>query len=73
MEPRITSYNVCYTKLLRKVYEVAKSANPNKHERSDNFGAICDEYIAEYYPEGGEVEAPISLIKRYYHDSYNFV
>lgn len=51
-----------------KVYEVAKSANPNKHERSDNFGAICDEYIAEYYPEGGEVEAPISLIKRYYHD-----
>ncbi|MCT4646206.1 MAG: polyribonucleotide nucleotidyltransferase [Carboxylicivirga sp.] len=51
-----------------KAYEVAKSANPNKHERIDAFGAICDEFIETNYPEDSEEEAPVSLIKKYYHD-----
>ncbi|WP_439184190.1 polyribonucleotide nucleotidyltransferase [Carboxylicivirga taeanensis] len=51
-----------------KAYAVAKSANPNKHERIDAFAAIIDEYIAENYPEGSEEEVPESLIKKYYHD-----
>ncbi|MBS2097941.1 polyribonucleotide nucleotidyltransferase [Carboxylicivirga linearis] len=50
-----------------KAYEVAKSANPNKHERIDAFGAICDEFIAENYNEE-EDEIPTGLIKKYYHD-----
>ncbi|MBS2212933.1 polyribonucleotide nucleotidyltransferase [Carboxylicivirga mesophila] len=51
-----------------KAYAVAKSANPNKHERIDAFGAIVDEFIAENYPEDSEEEAPVGLIKKYYHD-----
>ncbi|WP_430813483.1 polyribonucleotide nucleotidyltransferase [Carboxylicivirga sp. RSCT41] len=51
-----------------KAYAVAKSANPNKHERIDAFGAICEEFIAENYPEDSEEEAPEGLIKKYYHD-----
>ena len=50
-----------------KAYEVAKSANPNKHERIDAFGAICDEFIAKNYNEE-EDEIPTGLIKKYYHD-----
>jgi len=49
-----------------KAYEVAKSANPNKHERIDGFGAICEEFIADNY--GEEDEIPKGLIKKYYHD-----
>ncbi len=49
-----------------KAYEVAKSANPNKHERIDAFGAICEEFIANNYNE--EDEIPTGLIKKYYHD-----
>jgi len=51
-----------------KAYAVAKSANPNKHERIDAFGAICDEFIESNYPEDAEEEAPTGLIKKYYHD-----
>ncbi len=51
-----------------KAYAVAKSANPNKHERIDAFGAICDEFIEANYPEDAEEEAPVGLIKKYYHD-----
>nr|WP_319401512.1 polyribonucleotide nucleotidyltransferase [uncultured Carboxylicivirga sp.] len=50
-----------------KAYAVAKSANPNKHERIDAFAAICDEFIAENYNEE-EDEIPTGLIKKYYHD-----
>ncbi|MCU4164259.1 polyribonucleotide nucleotidyltransferase [Carboxylicivirga caseinilyticus] len=49
-----------------KAYAVAKSANPNKHERIEAFEAICDEFIAENYTE--EDEIPTGLIKKYYHD-----
>ncbi len=51
-----------------KAYEVAKSANPNKHERIDAFAAIVEEFIATNYPEDSEEEAPETLIKKYYHD-----
>ncbi|WP_430810240.1 MULTISPECIES: polyribonucleotide nucleotidyltransferase [unclassified Carboxylicivirga] len=51
-----------------KAYEVAKSANPNKHERIDAFAAICDEFIEANYPEDAEEEAPVGLIKKYFHD-----
>nr|WP_321453326.1 polyribonucleotide nucleotidyltransferase [uncultured Carboxylicivirga sp.] len=50
-----------------KAYAVAKSANPNKHERIDAFAAICDEFIAENYNEEDD-EIPTGLIKKYYHD-----
>ncbi len=50
-----------------KAYEVAKAANPNKHERIDAFGAICEEFIAENY-NAEEDEIPTGLIKKYYHD-----
>ncbi|MBK3518378.1 polyribonucleotide nucleotidyltransferase [Carboxylicivirga marina] len=50
-----------------KAYEVAKSANPNKHERIDGFGAICEEFIADNY-NAEEDEIPTGLIKKYYHD-----
>jgi len=49
-----------------KAYEVAKSANPNKHERIEAFGAICEAFIADNYTE--EDEIPSGLIKKYYHD-----
>ncbi|WP_289054561.1 polyribonucleotide nucleotidyltransferase [Carboxylicivirga marina] len=50
-----------------KAYEVAKSANPNKHERIDGFGTICEEFIADNY-NAEEDEIPTGLIKKYYHD-----
>jgi polyribonucleotide nucleotidyltransferase len=51
-----------------KVYAIAKSARP-KHERSDEFTKIIDEFI-ESLPEleHDEMEARNSMIKRYYHD-----
>jgi polyribonucleotide nucleotidyltransferase len=45
-----------------KAFEVARVANPNKHERMDAFNAIVDDYNAE------EDEIPTGLIKKYYHD-----
>jgi polyribonucleotide nucleotidyltransferase len=49
-----------------KAYVVAKSSNPNKHERSENFEAIRDAFV-ETIPEE-EREAKLPMIKRYYHD-----
>ncbi|MDR0976877.1 MAG: polyribonucleotide nucleotidyltransferase [Prevotellaceae bacterium] len=49
-----------------KAYAVAASGNTNKHERSDAFDAICEEYKATYSEEELETKAP--LIDRYYHD-----
>ncbi len=52
-----------------KVYAAAMKQNPNKHERSEAFKAIVDEFIENYKAELGEgVEMNESLIKRYYHD-----
>src|ERR1017187_7688911 len=49
-----------------KVYEVAKSQNPDKHARSDAFKAIVNA-IVEAVPEE-EQEVKVPLIKKYYHD-----
>ena len=55
-----------WAKTYDKVYEVAKSCNPNKHERIENFEAIKAEYIAALDPE--EAAAKKALISKYYHD-----
>jgi polyribonucleotide nucleotidyltransferase len=55
-----------WAKTYDKVYAVATSCNPNKHERGDNFSAIKAEYIesldADYAAEKKD------LISKYYHD-----
>lgn len=51
-----------------KAYKLACSAIANKAERERQFSAVCDEFIAENYPEDFEGEIPEALIKRYYHD-----
>jgi polyribonucleotide nucleotidyltransferase len=48
-----------------KVYAVAKEQTA-KHERSEKFGAIYDEFMETIAEEEREEKAP--LIKRYYHD-----
>lgn len=48
-----------------KVYEVAKSMLP-KHERSEAFSAIKEEFLATLSEEDQEEKA--SLVGRYYHD-----
>ncbi len=50
-----------------KVYEVAK-AGLAKHDRSDKFSAIKEEYIEANYAEAEEGDVPTELIGRYYHD-----
>ncbi|MFH0896353.1 MAG: polyribonucleotide nucleotidyltransferase [Bacteroidota bacterium] len=55
-----------WDQLYQKVYDVAKSCNANKHERSDNFKAVREAFI-ESLPEE-ERAAKLALIKRYYHD-----
>ncbi len=52
-----------------KVYKVAKSMLP-KHERSDAFAAIKEEFL-QTLPEE-EREAKASLVGRYYHDVEKF-
>jgi polyribonucleotide nucleotidyltransferase len=48
-----------------KVYEVACKANPNKHERKDDFAAVKEEFLAQYTEED---EVDTSLVGKYYHD-----
>jgi polyribonucleotide nucleotidyltransferase len=48
-----------------KTYEVAKSQSP-KHERSDAFEAIKNEFIETFSEE--EKEEKVGMINRYYHD-----
>ncbi|MBS4057645.1 MAG: polyribonucleotide nucleotidyltransferase [Bacteroidales bacterium] len=48
-------------------YEIAMKGNPNKHERSDAFKAVCQQYI-DALPEE-EREAKTKLVKRYFHDA----
>ncbi|PRY95794.1 polyribonucleotide nucleotidyltransferase [Marinilabilia salmonicolor] len=50
-----------------KAREVARSANPNKHERLDGFASIVDEFIESNY-DAEEDEIPTTLIKKYFHD-----
>ncbi|MDU1906132.1 MAG: polyribonucleotide nucleotidyltransferase [Dysgonomonas sp.] len=55
-----------WAKCYDKAYQVAASANTNKHERGDNFAAIVEEYKATLTEE--ELAEKGSLISRYYHD-----
>ncbi len=54
-----------YELLYEKAYAVARSANANKHARSEAFKAIKDEYIASL-PEDHSVD--LALVSKYYHD-----
>lgn len=55
-----------WAKCYDKAYAVATSCNTNKHERSDNFAAIVDEYKTNFTDE--ELSEKAALIGRYYHD-----
>jgi polyribonucleotide nucleotidyltransferase len=48
-------------------YAVAMKCNPNKHERSADFEAVKEEFLAQYSEEELE-ELNMSLVNKYYHD-----
>ncbi|HBS88506.1 MAG: polyribonucleotide nucleotidyltransferase [Bacteroidetes bacterium GWF2_38_335] len=48
-----------------KAYAVAAKANPNKHQRAEDFKAVVTEFKAQFTEED---EKRDMLIKRYYHD-----
>ncbi len=54
--------------LYNKVYALAAKGNPDKHERTDNFQAIRDEFLVKLKAELGEENVKESLVKKYYHD-----
>jgi len=47
-------------------YEIALQGNPNKHERSDAFAAVLEEFMMRFTEE--EQAEKLSLAKRYFHD-----
>jgi polyribonucleotide nucleotidyltransferase len=49
-----------------KVFEVAGRSNPNKHERSESFKAVLEEFLTTLTDE--EKEEKAGLIKKYYHE-----
>ncbi|MDH6354220.1 polyribonucleotide nucleotidyltransferase [Dysgonomonas sp. PH5-45] len=55
-----------WAKCYDKAYAVATACNPNKHERSENFGAVLEEYKSNFTEE--DLAAKGALISRYYHD-----
>jgi len=57
-----------HKELYDKVFKVASSANPNKHERSEAFKAVKDEFEEKLKEELGEEEINTTLIGRYFHD-----
>lgn len=61
-ELRADMMNCCY----QPCYNFALTGNPNKHERSDNFDAILENYLSKYTEE--ELETITPLAKRYFHD-----
>lgn len=50
-----------------KVYAVAAKANPNKHQRSDDFAAVKEAFLSQYSEEALE-EINMALVNKYYHD-----
>jgi polyribonucleotide nucleotidyltransferase len=48
-----------------KCYQVAKSLSADKHNRSDAFEAVVNEFLVQYTAENPVNE---SLVKKYYHD-----
>ncbi len=61
-ELRADMMNCCY----QPCYDFALTGNPNKHERSDSFDAILENYLSKYTEE--ELETITPLAKRYFHD-----
>ena len=55
-------HEACYD----KAYAIAASGNHNKHERSDAFDAIKEEFKAQFSEE--ELAEKAELISKYYHD-----
>ncbi len=50
-----------------KAYAVAAKCNANKHQRSDDFGAVKEEFL-EQYSEEELAELDMALVGKYYHD-----
>ena len=48
-----------------KCYQVAKTLSASKHNRSEAFEAVADEFLAQYTDENPVNEM---LVKKYYHD-----
>ena len=48
-----------------KCYQVAKTLSANKHNRSEAFEAVIDEFLSQYNEENPVNEM---LVKKYYHD-----
>jgi len=48
-----------------KVYEVAMKQNPSKHERSEDFDRIKEEFLAQFTEED---EVNTMLVNKYFHD-----
>ena len=61
-ELRKAVWNACY----QKAYDIAKSQNPNKHQRTEAFEAIQQEFLETIPEEQREEKAP--LVARYYHE-----
>ena len=51
-----------------KIYAVATSGNPSKHERKKLFGAILEEFLASKTFSEEEKVKKTKLVKKYYHD-----
>lgn len=47
-------------------YQIALQGNPNKHERSEAFAAVLEEFMSRFSEE--EQEEKLMLAKRYFHD-----
>ncbi|MEI6816854.1 MAG: polyribonucleotide nucleotidyltransferase [Bacteroidota bacterium] len=54
------------TELYDKVYEVAKTCNPDKHARHEAFQAIRDTFLETFTEE--EKAEKAGFVKKYYHD-----
>ncbi len=50
-----------------KAYAVAAKGNANKHQRSEDFAAVKEEFLAQYSEEELE-ELNMTLVNKYYHD-----
>lgn len=51
-----------------RCYEIAGKHISDKHERSDAFSAVFDEFVESYFETEEEAEEKSGMAKRYYHD-----
>ena len=56
-----------WAKCYDKAYALATSANTDKHDRSEKFEAVKEEYIASLGLTEEELAEKVALIDRYYH------